>query len=390
VTRSRVLLLTAIVAAALALRPPIIGVAPLLDQIGADLDLSSVWLGVLSTLPVLSFGLAALAAPSLMRRFGAGAVVALCLCVLATAQAARLTAGVAVFFAGTVVVGLAIGAANAALPVLVKRWFPDRIPLATSIYTLALVGGAAIAAGAVIPVEEALGSGWRTPLALLTVPVVATAAAWVWIARADREERDSVSVGSLWRDRLAWHVTGFMGIQALVAYAIMAWLPTVGIDRGLSAGAAGALLAVAMTVQALGALCMPLLIRGTADQRPALALTVVLTSSGLIGIAFAPLAAIWVATVTLSIGQGVSFALAMTLIGLRSADHMAAGELSGMTQSVGYLIAALGPFAFGALHTFSGSWSLPVVALLGCCAAMLAVGLPAARVGVVTMRRRGG
>lgn len=133
-----------------------------------------------------------------------------------------------------------------------------------------------------------------------------------------------------------------------------------------------------------------MLIRAGRDQQPALALTVLLTSTGLVGVVFAPLDAIWLSTVVLSIGQGASFALAMTLIGLRSPDPHAAGELSGMTQSVGYLVAAVGPFAVGALHAATGGWAVPAVALLACSAAMLAVGLPAARLGTVAVSQRGG
>jgi CP family cyanate transporter-like MFS transporter len=390
VTRSRAFLLAAVVATGLCLRPPITGVSPLLDQIGDDLDLSAAWLGALTTLPVLCFGLAALATPRWMRRFGAARVLAACLCLLAVAEATRVLGDVFPLFAGTLAVGVAIGIANTALPALIKRWFPDRIPFATSIYTLSLVGGAAIAAGIVIPLQDALGSGWETPLALLTVPVVGTAAVWIWISRTVPDGRDEVGAGTLWRDRLAWNVTGFMGLQALVAYAIMVWLPTIAIDRGLSASEGGALLALAMTVQGAGALCTPLLIRNTRDQQPALILTILLTSTGVIGVVFAPIELVWLSTVVLSTGQGVSFALAITLIGLRSADPYAAGELSGMTQSVGYVIAALGPFAFGALHTLSGGWTVPALSLLVCCAAMLAVGLPAARSGFVAVSSRGG
>lgn len=383
--RGRLLLLLAIAGAGACLRPPVIGISPLLDQIGADLDLSAAGLGVLSTLPVLCFGAAALATPRWVRRFGDARLLAGCLVLLAVAQFARLGDGVAVLFAGTVLVGLAIGVGNTTLPILIKRWFADRIPTATAVYTVSLVGAAAVAAGVVIPIQHALDGDWRGPVAALALPAATIAVAWVWLAHRRSQSGDTLTAGTLWRDRLAWNVTAFMGFQSLGAYAVMVWLPTIAIDRGMSAGEGGALLGLGMAMQGVGALSMPLLIRGTRDQRPALILTSSLTAVGVATVVFAPVTAIWAGTVVLSFGQGASFALAIAFIGLRSSDPQAAGVLSGMTQSFGYLIAAIGPFGAGALRAISGGWTLPAIGMLACCAAMLAFGMPAARTGHVVL-----
>lgn len=377
--RRELILLLAIVAAGLCLRAPVIGLSSVLAQIGEDFDETETWLGILSALPLFCFGIAALVSPAAMRRFGDARFLAWCLVVLVAAQVVRLAGGSSGLLGGTLIVGLTIGGANVALPALIKRWFPERIAVATSLCSLSLVIGGSVAAGVALPIQEYFGASWRAPLLVFAVPTGLVAVAWLFIGRSESGVIATVRSGQLWSNRLAWNVTLFLGLQAFCAYAIVSWLPTIAIDRGMAAAEGGALLAVAMAAQAVGTLTLPGLIGRSRDERPAVVVTAAVSAIGFIGLIISPLSLIWVPVVIIGLGTGASFALALALISLRSHNERVAGELSGMAQSVGYIIGGFGPLGIGALRTASGDWVLPIIVVLFFCILMVPVGLRAAR-----------
>jgi cyanate permease len=306
-------------------------------------------------------------------------MLAYCLLILVVAQVARLVGGSVSLMVGTIVVGAMIGGGNVALPALIKRWFPDRIPLATAWSTLALVMGAAIASGIALPIEDALDADWRTPMLIFAIPAGAIAISWLLLSLRENAPVGGTRVAGVWRNRLAWQVTMYMAVQAVYAYAIMVWLPTVVIDRGLEPAQGGAILALSMAGQAVGSLTLPLLTGRTEDERPAVVVTSLLPAVGLVGLILSPTALIWIPSLIVGIGIGSSFALALALIGLRSPNERVAGELSGMVQSIGYMVGGLGPLGVGALRTLSGGWTLPILVVLAFCLLLIPVGLPAAR-----------
>ncbi|MQA96295.1 MAG: MFS transporter [Streptosporangiales bacterium] len=382
--------LVAVLVAAVNLRPAVTGVSPLFERIGVDLGLSTSALGLLATLPVICFGVFALAGTVLAQRFGEGPVTTGCMLVLAVSLLLRAAGPVWTLFAGTVAVGLAIGVANVVLPALIKRRFADRIPVVTALYTMLITCGAALGSGLAVPISDATGSPWRVPLALLAVPAALAFVACLPVVRDGPPPRPSVAAARPWRDRLAWAVTAMMGIQSLLAYVVFSWLPTIGADRGLSEAAAGALLSFSSVVQAAGSIGLPLLLRRLRDQRPAIVAVAAFTAAGLAGVTFAPVGGIWVWSAVLGVGQGAAFGLALTLIGLRSADAAGAAQLSGMAQCAGYVIAAVGPVGVGVMYDVTGAWTVPVVFLLGCCVLLATVCLPAGRDQVVGGRSAGG
>ncbi|WP_243792807.1 MFS transporter [Saccharopolyspora gloriosae] len=376
--------LVLVVLVALALRPPVTAVAPVLDRILADLGLSSAFGGVLTTLPVVCLGVFAFVAPRLRQRFGDERVLVGCLVVLLIGNLLRAGGSVQALLGGTIVVGAGIAVANVALPGLIKRDFPSRVPGVTALYTMCLTLGGATAASTVVPLGRALGSEWRWPLGLLAVPVLLALLLTVFALRGSRTVQRAISPGRLWRDPLAWQVTVFMGLQSLMAYVVFGWLPTMAQDRGLSAESAGLLLGVQAAVQAVGSLAVPVLCRRFRDQRWIAMSLAVLTAAGFAGVLHAPgLAGIWAATVLLGLAQGAAFGLALTLFGLRTPDSETTAALSGMAQGAGYLIAALGPLAIGLVHGATGGWSIPLVLLLSCCAAETIAGAGAGRARTV-------
>ncbi|WP_165495404.1 MFS transporter, partial [Actinomadura roseirufa] len=183
----------------------------------------------------------------------------------------------------------------------------------------------------------------------------------------------------VWRSGLAWQVTLFMGLQSSLAYVVLGWLPTLCQDRGMGEAPAGYVLALSAAVQALGSLAVPVIERRLRDQRPLVALSSVFTAVGFAGVTWAPVGTVWGWTVVLGFSQGLSFATALSFIGLRARDARMAAQLSAMAQGVGYIIAALGPLAIGWLRDGTGGWTVPTAGVLVVCAVMTLPGLAAGR-----------
>jgi CP family cyanate transporter-like MFS transporter len=187
----------------------------------------------------------------------------------------------------------------------------------------------------------------------------------------------------VWRSALAWQVTGFMGLQSLLAYVTSGWLPSICQDRGLSEAAGGYALGLTSLLQAVGAFLVPVLERRFHDQRPLVALTALLGIAGYAGAIWAPVGTIWLWIVVLGLGQGVGFATALAFIGLRASDTHVTAQLSGMAQGVGYVIAALGPLAVGAVHDATHGWTAPGLLVLAVSVVMLVPGFGAGRVRTI-------
>ncbi|MGH3240758.1 MAG: CynX/NimT family MFS transporter [Spirillospora sp.] len=369
------------------LRPAIATVGPVLTEIRDEFGLSGTAAGALTTLPLAFFGSYGLVAAFLRRPPRSETLLVTAMALLVAGLLLRLLDAPFPLFAGSLVAGIAISVGNIAMPAIIKRDHPTRITTVTAIYTVAVSGGASVTAGLAVPVEDMLDASWRLPLGLLAIP--AALAGLVWVPRARRAAHAARSAppaahtrgmaARVWRSRLAWQVTVFMGLQSLLAYVVLGWLPTLCQDRGMDEAPAGYVLALTAAVQSVGSLAVPLIARRTRDQRPLVVGTVVLTLAGFAGATWAPIGSVWGWAVVLGLGQGLGFASALSFIGLRAHDAQVAAQLSGMAQGVGYVIAALGPLAIGALHDATDGWSVPMTAVLLVCAFMSLPGLAAGR-----------
>ena len=373
-----------IVLVALNLRPAVVAVGPLLSQIQGDLHLSGTAAGALTTLPLLFFGSFGLLAPFLRRRPPGETLLVTSMGLLVVALLSRVIPVPAALFAGSLLAGMAISIGNVAVPSIIKRDHPHAITKATAVYTVAVTAGAAISSSVAVPIERGAGSTWRLPLALLAIPAVVAGIAWLPRARRARAA-PAPADGSprVWRSALAWQVTGFMGIQSLLAYVVSGWLPTICQDRGLSETMGGYALGVTSLLQAVGALAVPAIERRLRDQRPIVGLVVGLCLIGFAGVAWAPIGSVWLWITVLGLGQGLGFAIALSFIGLRAPDAHVAGRLSGMAQGVGYVIAALGPLGVGAVHDATHGWSVPMVIILATTVVLLVPGLGAGRAHMI-------
>jgi MFS transporter, CP family, cyanate transporter len=368
-----------IVLVAANLRPAVVAVSPVLEQVRAAESLSATAAGVLTALPVFCFGAFAPLAPRLSLRIGAERTLIAALAVLLLGFGLRIVPGMVPLFAGTVLCGSAIAIGNVLLPALIKRDFADRAGLMTGLYTMAISAGGALAAGLTVPIARAAGFDWRLAIGMWIV--FAFVATLVWAPQVFGPQAHSAGArmpGSLWRVPLAWQVTGFMCLQSLTYYASLSWLPAIFVGRGTDPATAGLLLALASATGIASSLVTPVLATRTRTQRIPVAAATAVTALGVLGVLLLPGAEL-PSMMLMGLGQGASLSLALTLIVLRSPDGVRASQLSGMAQSVGYCLAALGPFLFGALHDLSDGWTVPLVALLVVFVPQLVCGLAAAR-----------
>ena len=366
------------------LRPALTSVAPLIGQIRPDAEISNGVAGLLTTLPLFAFSVLSPVAPRLARWFGMERVLLVSMLVLAVGILLRSAGEVATLFLGTAILGAAIAVGNVLLPSLVKREFPERVGLMTSIYSAALGFSAAIAAGASFPIAQQTAIGWQASLALWALLALVAAATWLPQIRSARpasaSAETSQGVSGLWRSPLAWQVTLFMGLQSLAYYVVLTWLPEILQEvGGMSASLAGWMLALAQVVGIASMFLAPVL----ADRRPSqygiVLVAVALAGTGTLGllVAASTATALWV--VLLGLGQGACFSLALTFFALRAPDSEHSAALSGMAQSMGYLLAMVGPFLFGVLRDVTQAWTVPLVLLFAVAVCLLITGLGAAR-----------
>jgi CP family cyanate transporter-like MFS transporter len=378
-----VLLVLGILLLAANLRAALTGVAPLIGQIRTDTGVSNGVAGLLTALPLVAFGVLSPLAPVLARRIGIERALFASLFVLAAGILLRSAGSVAALFLGTAVLGAAIAAGNVLLPSLVKQEFPERTGLMTSAYSTTMGVAAALAAGASAPVAYGLGLGWRASLALWALLALTAIIVWIPLVRGARPSDAFAPASrravSLWRSSLAWQVTIFMGLQSLVYYVTLTWLPEILRDEGLSASRAGWMLALAQAVGIATMFLAPMIASSRPSQRRVVAAAVILNGGGTLGLLVAggTAPALWV--VLLGLGQGACFSLALTFFALRAPNSEHAAALSGMAQSVGYLLAASGPSLFGALRDATGDWNIPLALLLALTVCLLLTGLGAAR-----------
>lgn len=361
---SAALTLAGIMLVAVNLRPAITSVSPVLQSIGESLSLSTSALSILTTLPVLFLGLSAPLAPWAARHLGVDRAVLAAVGMLVLALLIRPFVGTAGLFFGTIITGSCIGVMGVLLPGIVKRDFAESASLLTGVYTAVLCLGASLAAGATEPLRVALGQAWRPALAVWLIPAVFASLVW-WLQLGPRHapRHNAEPSVSLFRDRLAWQVTLYMGLQSSLAYTVFGWLPSILQTRGLSPVDAGLALSTSIMVQLITAVAAPWIASRMRDQRFMLTLVMLLTLLGIGGCIYAPISGVWFWIVVLGLGQGGTFSMALTLLAVRARDPDTAARLSGMAQGVGYTLAALGPLVVGLLHDAFNTWQVAGVFL---------------------------
>ena len=363
------------------LRAPLNGVGPLIEQIRVYTGLSSSLVGLLTTLPLLTFAFFSPFAPRLAQRWGLERVLFLSLVILTIGVALRFIPAIPFLFLGTAILGLAITAGNVLLPGFIKRDFPRQASLLTGIYTTVMSIGAALASGTSVPLSRWLG--WNGALAFWALP--AAIAALLWLTRIrdankpELTETPSVPFRLLLRSTLVWKVTLFMGLQSLLYYVTISWLPALLHDKGLSATDAGLMLSLLQLMALPAGFIVPIIAARYADQRALVVIIVAPAALAFIGFATTTGSWLLLCSILLGLSLGGCLTLALLFFILRTTTTPTAASLSGLAQSLGYLLAAIGPTLFGALHDLTNGWLVPLYTLFGISSVLLLAGLGAGR-----------
>ncbi|MFE6267904.1 CynX/NimT family MFS transporter [Streptomyces goshikiensis] len=381
-------LIVGIVLAALNLRPAITSLGALFEETRTGLGMSGTVAGLITSVPALCFAAVGVTAPRLSRRFGPAAVVCAGMAAIAAGLLIRPFASNAAGFLAASALSLAgIALTNVLLPVIVKRWFPDRVGTMTGLYSMALAAGTSLAAAATVPLTSALGGSWRTGLLVWAVLALAAVLPWLPIATAARRTRAAAGTAAgapadtgprVVRSRTAWALACYFGLQATGAYVTMGWLPQIFRDAGVSAATAGVLLAVTMVMGVPLAFVIPRLAGRMRNQGPIAVTLGLFGLAGYLGLYLAPAAGAWAWALLLGISN-CAFPLVITMIGLRARSSAGVVRLSAFAQSTGYLISIPGPLLIGALYQHSGGWDLPLALMAGLLVPQVALGVLAGR-----------
>ncbi|MFI0982928.1 CynX/NimT family MFS transporter [Streptomyces sp. NPDC021093] len=369
VSRNPRLLLWSVLAVLLVginMRPAIVAASPLLDDIRHATGLSNVGAGALSTLPLICFGVFAPLAPRLARRWGMERTLVVVLLVLLCGSAVRLVPELLPLFAGTFLAGTAVAIANVVVTALIKRDFARQVGLMSGLHTTMLVGGGAVAAATTVPLRDSLELSWAGGLAVWGVLALAALLVWAPRLRRDRTpaELPAPDGESVWRSRLAWAVALFYAFQSFLYYTATTWLPSFYIDHGYTEGGAGVLLAVCMGSAVVTSVLVPVWAQHSRRQSHLAVGGSALCVAAFVGLIAAPTGAAVLWAALLGLGLGAVLSLGITYMSLCARTAREAGLLSAMSQCVGYLLAALGPIAFGAARDLTGGWTTGLVALV--------------------------
>ncbi|MGP4072708.1 CynX/NimT family MFS transporter [Piscibacillus sp. B03] len=382
------ILIAGIVFVAFNLRPSITAVGPVISDIRMDTGMSNGVAGLLTTVPLLAFALLSPLAPKIAQRFGNEWTVFMGLILLGIGITIRPTTIVGLLFFGTLLVGAGIAVCNVLLPGIVKNTFV-KVGLITGAYTLSMNFMASLGSGISVPLAHGLNLGWKKGLLFWGIFTVIALVAWIPQLRK-KEQTDQVvkpnpAKGSLLKSKIAWQVTLFMGLQSFLFYCLIAWLPEILVSRGLDISTAGWMVSIMQIAGLPTAFLAPYLADRYPNQR---GIIIVLSTSYILGLLLLLFGSnIFVLSLSIlfaGASQGASIALSLALLSLRARDAKQAANLSGMAQSIGYLLAAIGPFTVGVIFDLFSSWTPSLVLFIIIATAMFIAGLGAGKDRYVT------
>ena len=364
------------------LRAAITSVGPVIKEISEYLGLSSIQAGLITTIPLLSFGLLSGFVPGIARKLGMERVLFLSLVLLALGLCIRISGSVTFLFTGAALIGFAITAGNVIMPAFIKKEFPQNVGIMAGVYSVSMNLIAALAAGFSIAIGQATQWGWKGSIGIWAILAFVSIIAWIPQLLKQKQELPVLARTSnkaLFKARLAWNVTIFMGMQSFLFYCMIAWLPAVLQSWGMAKEDAGWVLSYVQMAQLPVTLIGPILANRMKSQQPLVWATGIIMAIGILLLIFFQLQFIILSVILIGIAGGLAFSLAMMFFILRTKNAESAASLSGMAQSIGYLLAASGPPIFGLLHDFTNNWNISFYFMLGVVVLLLYSGINAAK-----------
>ncbi|QCJ41260.1 MFS transporter [Bacillus sp. S3] len=379
------LLVIGIILVAFNLRPGITSIGPLVGNIQKDMGLAHWSAGLLMSLPLIVFAIMSPIVPKIANRLKNEGTLLVGLITLLIGLCIRSIPMTFFLFTGTFLVGAGIAIGNVLLPAVAKDKFPQKFGLITSIYSTSMGLIASLASGLSVPLANGLNLGWQGALIVWGLPVVAAILVWIFLLKFNKGDgrainRVSVNSGNIWRSPLAWQIAIFMGFQSFLFYVTISWLPEILHSHGMSIGTAGWMLSFSQLVGLPAAFFIPV-IAGRSRSQTWIAFMLTLCSLlGFVGLLlFSAYSIIIISIIFIGVGLGGTFPLALSYIGLRARNARQAAELSGMAQSTGYILAAVGPLFIGYLYDQTHMWTIPLVTLIAVSVLVILFGMLSGR-----------
>ncbi|MBO1198735.1 MFS transporter [Staphylococcus simiae] len=385
-------LMIAIVLIASTLRAPLTSVGPVIDEIKEVMHINNGIAGILTTIPLLIFAIVSPLVSKVTAKLTMSRTITYAMILLIVALILRVSGDFTLFIVGTILIGIAIAFGNVMLPSYIKWYFPLQIGVTTGIYSGTMNFTAGVGGGLSVPLSEMSPLGFRLSLSFWVI--LAVLALILWLPRAKNgikleqqtaaaTEKENVKKVNITKSKLAWLVALTMGFQSMVFYTVVAWVPSILVDRGLSFATAGYLLMLNQFSQVPMTFTFPIIASKLKDQR---ILVIIITILFLVGFGLfftQSLTLLVIGMIIAGLAMGACFSLCMTFFSIRARTHGGSISLSGFGQSIGYLIAAVGPFLVGYLHDLTGSWVSGIIALIIMSILFFIVGYPSAKNKVI-------
>lgn len=376
------------------LRAPLTSVGSLISYIRDDLGISNAVAGTITTLPLLAFAFLSPFAPKIANRLGIERTILFSLILLTIGLIVRSALGAVLLFAGTIMIGLAIAVGNVLLPGFIKMNFPFKIGVMTGMYAVFMNIFGALGSGLSVPISTIGGAGWKGSLAVWAI--LSFIAILFWLPQLRKHNRQTVPKApskkrmSVWRSPLAWSITLFMGLQSLMFYTLITWLPDILQTHGFSSNGAGWMLFLMQFALIPITFVIPVAADKMKNQKLLAGITALLFFTGIACLMIGAKPLLYVSVILIGIAGGSAFSLSMMFFSLRTADGQQATELSGMAQSFGYLLAAAGPVIFGAIYDMRGDWHLSLIMLMIVSAVIFIAGMESGKNRVITNHHKKG
>ena len=378
---SKFLLILGIILISINLRTSIASVGPLIPFIREDLGISNGLAGFLTTLSLITFAVFSLFAPSLGKKLGHGKAIFLGISLLSIGVVIRVLGGIELLYLGTALTGIGIVTANVLMIPFFKARIPEQIGLMTALLSTGMSLFAAIASGVSVPLAVDLGLGWRGSLVSWVVLMVLALIVWIpqLKPQATQQSGSIKPAKNVWKSLLAWQVTLFMGAQSVMYFTMITWLPDMLIARGMSPINAGIALSYMQLISLIGTFFAPNLLMRLKQQSGVVLIVGIGYLVGYGSLFITNEIVTFAALTIIGIGSGASLSIAYTLISVRTAEDLTTAKLSGMVQSAGYVLAALGPLVFGISLDLFDNWNILIWFLLAMTVQFIVFGWPAGR-----------
>ncbi|MGW9103356.1 MFS transporter [Priestia megaterium] len=361
------LFLFALIIAAFNLRPGLTSVSPVLHGITKDLGMSSTLASLLTSIPLLCFGFCSLFAGRLANRYQPEKMITFAITCIGIATFLRAFTNSSIYLLITaLLIGAGIGVVSPLLSGFIKSHFPDKAASMIGIYSTSMVVGASISIGLTTPLQHWFNNSWKNGLAFWSILALLAFPLWLMVIKQSRIPASNFSQktkASLpLKNKKAWLLTSFVGIVTLLFYCFAAWLPAIVEEKGWTPAFGGLVGTIAMIAQLPATLLLPSLLKVLPSRRFWITTFTLSIIIGLSLLCFTNVTPI-VSSICLGVGAGGLVSLTLLLPLDMASSPMEASTWSAMTQAIGYMIGAVGPFIIGFLHDYLGSF-VPTLYLL--------------------------